>query len=149
MDIETKDEPLVLTDFYSIFTAYPLEQKASFTCDNSLFKNIWNVGWRTQRLCANETFYDCPYYEQLQYIGDARIQALVSTYVSGDPGLTRNAISALHASQLPVGITQSRFPCNQIQIIPTFSLVWVTMIHDYWMLNSDSAFIKSMIPGMQ
>ena len=149
MEIETKDEPLVITDFYSIFTAYPLEQKASFTCDNSLFNDIWNVGWRTQRLCANETFFDCPYYEQLQYVGDARIQALVSTYVSGDSRLPKNAISALHGSQLPIGITQSRYPSNQTQIIPTFSLVWVTMVYDYWMLNNDSVFIKSMIPGMQ
>ena len=149
LEIETKDEPLILTDFYSIFTAYPFDQKASFTCDNSIFNDIWNVGWHTQRLCANETFFDCPYFEQLQYIGDARIQALVSTYVSGDSRLTKNAISALHDSQLPIGITQSRFPSNQTQIIPTFSLVWVTMIYDYWMLNNDSVFIKSMIPGMQ
>jgi alpha-L-rhamnosidase len=149
MEIETKDEPLLLNDFFSIFTAYPFEQKASFTCDNSLFNDIWNVGWRTQRLCSNETFFDCPYYEQLQYIGDARIQALVSTYVSGDSRLTKNALAVLHGSQLPIGITQSRYPSNQAQIIPTFSLVWVTMIYDYWMLNSDSVFIKSMIPGMQ
>ena len=149
LEIETKDEPLVLTDFCSIFTAYPFEQKASFTCDNSLFNDIWNVGWQTQRLCANETFFDCPYYEQLQYIGDARIQALVSTYVSGDSRLTKNAISVLRESQLPIGITQSRFPCIQPQIIPPFSLVWVTMVSDYWMLNDDSVFVKSMIPGMQ
>jgi len=149
MEIETKDEPLVLNDFYSIFSAYPLAEKASFSCDNSQLKDIWNVGWRTQRLCANETFFDCPYYEQLQYIGDARIQALVSTYVSGDSRLTKNAISVLHESQLPMGITQSRFPSNQVQIIPTFSLVWVTMVYDYWMLNDDSTFVKSMIPGMQ
>ncbi|MDA3929833.1 MAG: hypothetical protein PF541_12855 [Prolixibacteraceae bacterium] len=149
IEIETKDEALELNDFYSIFTAYPFEQKASFTCDNSLLNDIWNVGWRTQRLCANETFFDCPYYEQLQYIGDARIQALVSTYVSGDSRLTKNAISTLHDSQLPIGITQSRYPSNQTQIIPTFSLVWVTMVYDYWMLNDDQAFVKSMIPGMQ
>jgi len=149
MEIETKDEPLVLNDFYSIFSAYPLAEKASFSCDNSQLKDFWNVGWRTQRLCANETFFDCPYYEQLQYIGDARIQALVSTYVSGDSRLTKNAISVLHESQLPMGITQSRFPSNQVQIIPTFSLVWVTMVYDYWMLNDDSTFVKSMIPGMQ
>ena len=149
MEIETKEEPLVLNDFYSIFSAYPLEEKASFDCDNPQLKDIWNVGWRTQRLCANETFFDCPYYEQLQYIGDARIQALVSTYVSGDALLTRNAIAVLHDSQLPMGITQSRFPSNQTQIIPTFSLVWVTMVYDYWMLNDDSTFVKSMIPGMQ
>ncbi|MDR7209858.1 alpha-L-rhamnosidase C-terminal domain-containing protein [Flavobacterium piscis] len=149
LEIETKDEPLVLNDFYSIFSAYPLEEKALFNCDNPQIKDIWNVGWRTQRLCANETFFDCPYYEQLQYIGDARIQALVSTYVSGDSRLTKKAIAALHDSRLPIGITQSRFPSNQIQIIPTFSLVWVTMVYDYWMLNDDPAFVKSMIPGMQ
>ena len=63
--------------------------------------------------------------------------------------MARNAISALHDSQLPLGITQSRFPCSQPQIIPTFSLVWVTMVYDYWMLNDDSVFVKSMIPGMQ
>ena len=149
IEIETKNEPLTLNDFYSIFSAYPLEEKASFHCDNPQLKDIWNVGWRTQRLCANETFFDCPYYEQLQYIGDARIQALVSTYVSGDSRLAKNAISVLHDSQLPIGITQSRFPSNQTQIIPTFSLVWVTMVYDYWMLNDDSDFVKSMIPGMQ
>jgi len=149
IEIETKNESLILNDLYSIFSAYPLEEKASFSCDNPQLKNIWNVGWRTQRLCANETFFDCPYYEQLQYIGDARIQALVSTYVSGDSRLVKNAISVLHDSQLPMGITQSRFPSNQTQIIPTFSLVWVTMVYDYWMLNDDSTFVKSMIPGMQ
>jgi alpha-L-rhamnosidase len=149
LQIETKDEPLILNDFYSIFTAYPLEEKASFSCDTPQLKNIWNIGWRTQRLCANETFFDCPYYEQLQYIGDARIQALVSTYVSGDSRLTKNAISTLRESQLPIGITQSRYPSNQTQIIPPFSLVWVTMVYDYWMLNDDSVFVKSMIPAMQ
>jgi hypothetical protein len=149
IEIETKNEPLVLNDFYSIFSAYPLEEKASFDCDNPQLKEIWNVGWLTQRLCANETFFDCPYYEQLQYIGDARIQAFVSTYVSGDSRLTKNAISVLHDSQLPIGITQSRFPSKQTQIIPTFSLVWVTMVYDYWMLNDDSVFVKSMLPGMQ
>jgi len=138
-----------LNDFYSIFSAYPLVEKASFRCDNPQLKDIWDVGWRTQRLCANETFFDCPYYEQLQYIGDSRIQALVSTYVSGDSRLIKNAISALHDSQLPFGITQSRFPCNRTQIITTFSLVWVTMVYDYWMLNDDPAFVQSMIPGMQ
>jgi alpha-L-rhamnosidase len=148
LEIETSDEPLVLEDFHSIFTAYPFQEKASFNCDNPLFKEIWNTGWRTQRLCAGETFFDCPYYEQLQYIGDARIQALVSTYVSGDSRFTKNALSAMHDSRLPAGLTQSRYPCREVQIIPTFSLVWVTMVYDYWMLNNDPGFVKSMIPGI-
>ncbi len=148
LDIETGNEPLVINDFHSIFSAYPFKEKASFTCDNPLFQKIWDVGWRTQRLCANETYFDCPYYEQLQYAGDTRIQSLVSTYVSGDSRLVKNAIIALHSSQLPLGINQSRYPCREVQIIPTFSLVWVTMVHDYWLLNGDSAFVRSMLPGI-
>jgi len=148
MEIETQDEALTINDFYSIFTGYPFVEKASFKCDDSLLTDIWNVGWRTQRLCAMETYFDCPYYEQLQYVGDTRIQAFVSTYVSGDSRLVKQSISSIHESRLPFGITQSRYPSYQTQIIPPFSLVWSTMVYDYWMLNDDKPFVRSMFPGI-
>jgi len=148
MEIETQDEALTINDFYSIFTGYPFVVKASFKCDDSLLTDIWNVGWRTQRLCAMETYFDCPYYEQLQYVGDTRIQAFVSTYVSGDSRLVKQSISSIHESRLPFGITQSRYPSYQTQIIPPFSLVWSTMVYDYWMLNDDKPFVRSMFPGI-
>ena len=85
---------------------------------------IWNVGWRTARLCANETYYDCPYYEQLQYIGDTRIQALISLYVSGDDRLVRNALMCYNESRKYDGLTQSRYPSANIQVIPPFSLYY-------------------------
>jgi len=44
-------------------------------------------------LCAHETYMDCPYYEQLQYGGDARIRMLVSLYTAGDASLARNGIA--------------------------------------------------------
>jgi hypothetical protein len=94
LEVQTKNEPLVINDLYSDFTAYPFQEKASFTSDNNRLKDIWNVGWRTARLCANETYMDCPFYEQLQYIGDARIQSLISLYVSGDDRLMRQALTA-------------------------------------------------------
>ncbi|NWJ50077.1 MAG: alpha-L-rhamnosidase N-terminal domain-containing protein [Bacteroidetes bacterium] len=148
LEIETKDEPLTIIDFYSIFTGYPLTEKATFKCNDSALTDIWNVGWRTQRLCAGETFFDCPYYEQLQYAGDTRIQNLVSSYVSGDFTMMKNAVASLHDSHMPFGLTQSRYPGYVTQIIPPFSLIWITMVHDYWMMNEDKSFTKSMIPGI-
>jgi len=148
MEVETKDESLTINDFHSIFTGYPFSEKATFRCNDSTFTDIWNTGWHTQRLCAGETFFDCPYYEQLQYIGDTRIQCLVSSYVSGDYTLMRNAIASIHDSRLPFGLTQSRYPSYQTHIIPTFSLIWTTMVYDYWMLSNDKQFVESMIPGI-
>lgn len=148
LDIQTEDEALVIKDFHSIYTAYPFKEKASFTSNNDVLADIWNVGWRTQQLCAGEHFFDCPYYEQLQYVGDTRIQALVSTYVSGDMRMTRNAISSIHDSHKSFGLTQSRYPSYEPQIIPPFSLVWITMVHDYWMLENDEPYIRNMIPSI-
>ena len=61
-----------------------LKRMLLFDCDLDFMKQIWETGWRTARLCAHETYFDCPYYEQLQYVGDTRIQALISLYVDGD-----------------------------------------------------------------
>jgi len=148
LQITTQQEPLTIHDFYSLFTAYPFKEKAVFKASDPALTDIWNVGWRTQRLCSGESYFDCPYYEQLQYVGDTRIQSLVSTYVSGDTRLVKTAIQSFRESHLPFGLTQSRYPSYQTQIIPPFSLIWVTMVHDYWMLNDDAAFVRSTIPAI-
>ena len=148
MEIETREDPLVIKSFSSEFAAYPLKENAIFDSDQPDLKKIWNVGWRTARLCANETYFDCPYYEQLQYVGDTRIQALISLYVSGDDRLVRNAIMNLSESQFYEGLTRSRYPSANPQIIPPFSLYWVDMVNDYWTLRDDPVFIKGFLPGI-
>ncbi len=148
VEIETKNEALVLNDFSSEFTAYPLQENAIFETDQADLKQIWNVGWRTARLCANETYYDCPYYEQLQYVGDTRIQALISLYVSGDDRLVRNALMSYDESRFHEGLTQSRYPSASPQVIPPFSLYWVDMVHDYWTLRDDPEFVAGFLNGI-
>jgi alpha-L-rhamnosidase len=145
LDITTQDEPLIINDLYSVFTGYPLQENARYTSSDPSHQRIWDAGWRTARLCAGETYYDCPYYEQLQYTGDTRIQALISLYVSGDDRLVRKAIQDFADSRISDGLTQSRYPSNDLQVIPPFSLFWVSMVHDYWRHRSDDAFIQQQL----
>ena len=148
LDIETKDEPLVIDDFYGVFTGYPLREKAKFRSDDRHLDKIWATAWRTLRNSSTEIFID-PYYEQLQYVGDSRIESMVSIYVSGDDRLMRKAIQSFDASRLPNGLTQSRFPSYIVQVIPTYSLLWVDMIHDYYMYRDDPKFIEQFLPGIE
>ena len=149
VDIETKDEPLVLQDIYGMYTGYPFVENGSFGSNDISLNKIWDVGWRTARLCAHETYFDCPYYEQLQYLGDTRIQALISLYVDGDDRLMRKAIKMFDYSRTYEGLTASRYPGNTPQYIPPFSLYWINMVHDYWMYRDDNDFVKSCIPGIK
>ncbi len=142
LDINTAQEPLVLENLQGSYTGYPFAQKASFSSNDTSLKAIWDVGWRTARLCAGETYFDCPYYEQLQYEGDTRIQSLISLYVAGDDRLMRKAIHDFYCSRVPEGLTQGRYPSNRLQVIPPFSLYWVSMVYDYWMHRKDDAFVQ-------
>jgi len=145
VDIVTKDEPLVINDLYGIATGYPFEVKASFKSNDSSLQEIWDIGWRTAQLCAGETYFDCPYYEQLQYEGDTRIQSLISLYVTGDDRLMRKAILDFYHSRVPEGLTQGRYPSSRLQVIPPFSLYWVSMLYDYWMHRNDFKFVEQFL----
>ncbi|MFN5439403.1 MAG: alpha-L-rhamnosidase C-terminal domain-containing protein [Bacteroidota bacterium] len=145
VDITTKDEPLAINDLYGMATGYPFEVMASFKSNDSSLQQIWDIGWRTAQLCAGETYFDCPYYEQLQYEGDTRIQSLISLYVTGDDRLMRKAILDFYHSRVPEGLTQGRYPSSRLQVIPPFSLYWISMLHDYWMHRNDFKFVEQFL----
>ncbi len=153
LEIKTADQPLKLEDLSGTFTGYPFEARAGFEvgdrATNGELQRILTTGWRTARLCAHETYMDCPYYEQLQYAGDARIQMLVSLYMTGDARLMKNGIALLNSSRTAEGATYSRAPSNLQQYIPPFSLWWIGMVHDYWMYVDDPQFATAMLPGVR
>ena len=150
IDIETGSEPLTLESLTANFTAYPFEQKASFHSSDGDLDKINEISWRTARLDAHETYMDTPYYEQLQYVGDTRIQALISYAVAGDDRLARQAITAFDQSRTADGLTMSRYPSSLPQIIPTFSLLWIGMVHDYWMYRPDpDGFVQAKLQGIR
>ncbi len=149
LEVETGSEPLGIDDLRGVYTGYPFERKARFDAGSAELETMLNVGWRTARLCAHETYMDCPYYEQLQYVGDTRIQALVSLYMTGDARLMRNAIEQINSSRTAEGATYSRAPSSLQQYIPPFSLWWIGMVHDYFVYQDDPSFVRQMLPGVR
>jgi len=147
LDIATANEPLQMDRLRSWFTAFPFEQRGRFDSDDSSLAPISEIGWRTARLDAHDTYMDTPYWERLQYVGDTRIQALISYTVAGDDRLARQAIQAINDSRIPDGITQSRYPSSLPQYIPTFSLLWVGMVHDFWLYRNDADFVRAQLGG--
>lgn len=146
IEVKTGDAPLTIERLRGFYTAYPFKAVGQFDSNDPELKKIWETGWRTAQLCSHETYMDTPYWEQLQYVGDTRIQALISYGVTGDDRLARQAMEAYRDSLMPEGLTQSRYPSSLTQIIPPFSLMWVGMLHDYWQYRNDPAFVASLLP---
>lgn len=149
LDIETVDQPLHIDWLHTWFTAYPFQEASSFQSEDTSLTGIWRTGWRTARLDAHDTYMDTPYWERLQYVGDTRIQALISYTVGDDDRLARQAIQAFSDSRIPDGLTTSRYPSSLTQIIPTFSLLWIGMVHDFWRYRGDADFVRAQVPGIR
>ncbi|HEY3413709.1 MAG TPA: alpha-L-rhamnosidase C-terminal domain-containing protein [Armatimonadota bacterium] len=137
--VVTGDDPMTLDSLSYIETGYPLDVKSTFESSEPRYQPLWDISIRTVRRCMQETYVDCPYYEQLQYAMDTRLEALYSSYLSADDRLMRKAIHDYHCSWHPSGLLQSRTPCVYPQIIPGFSLHWILMLHDHWRLFGDPA----------
>lgn len=150
--VKTGDEPLVIHGIDGITSMYPMASDSQFKASGSSEVNIdriVEVGWRTARLCAHETFQNSPYYEQLQYFGDARVQALATMFNSRDALLVKNLLEQGRQSMISDGITMSRFPSTSHQFIPTYSLLWICTAHDYWLYRGDEKYLKTLLPAFR
>ncbi|AEE96390.1 alpha-L-rhamnosidase C-terminal domain-containing protein [Mahella australiensis] len=148
VDIATTDKSLVLKNICYRFIAYPFEELAYFESSDPRHKKIWDMSLRTIRLCSHETFEDCPYYEQMQYASDSQVVSLIAGYVSGDWRLSKQAILHFNWSRNYEGITMSRYPSRVPQIIPSWSLLWVIMVSDYWMHTGDEDTVVQCLDGV-
>ncbi len=129
VEIES-DGPVRLEGLQLRETGYPYQVESEFESDDPSIKPLWDVSIRTAERCAGETYYDCPYYEQMQYAGDTRIQTMIHYYLSRDRALARNAVEQFRWSLLDNGLTESRYPNRMTQTIPPFSLWWILMQQD-------------------
>lgn len=149
LSIETADEPLTIDDVYGTYTSYPFEMKARLETENQELKDFLTIGWRTAKLCAWETYTDCPYYEQLQYLGDTRIQMLVTLFNVGDDAFIRNYLNLANESRNVEGITQSRYPAKTPQYIPSYTLYYICSLHDYMMYANQPNFVADKLMSVR
>ena len=147
--VETKDQPLVLKGFRAYETGYPFTQIGQFDSDDPQLRRIFDVGWRTARIDAHETYMDTAFWEQLQYAGDTRLQMLISYAVAGDPRLAEQAVDAFAASNVDGGLIESAWPTRGNNVIAPFALIWVGMLDDWRLRQPDPAPIVRNIGRMR
>jgi alpha-L-rhamnosidase len=143
LEIETGDNPLEIYSLSSEYSGYPYPEMATFKSDDTLLNRVFEMCQRTLRMCSGETYYDTPYYEQLNYGGDNRPIAAISTYNSTDDRLLREAMRLYSQSENEeTGLFKSAYPSRFTFDQGTWSLAWIQSLHDYYFMRGDSAYIR-------
>lgn len=127
-------------------TGYPLNIKGFFECGSETDCKLWEISLRTLKRCIQETYTDCPYYEQEQYLMDTRMQALFTYQVSNDDRLIRRTLRDFASVQQTDGMLLARTPDVLPQIIPGFSFYYIFILYDHYMHFADLNLVKSCMP---
>ena len=147
-EIKTKEQGLVLDSFINYRSRTNIASSASFTSDDEMYNDIFDICKRTVDICTQDYFLSDAYYETMQYVGDTKIHALLWQAMSGNLDHTKNAIEQFHQSRDAEGNILGAYPLRSTFIYPTYSLVWVDMVSDYYNLTDDKSFIEKYKDGI-
>lgn len=132
------------------FSTYPVEYRGTFRCSDERLNRIWEVGRYTVHLCMHDTYEDGPWCDQAPWWGDARIEALVNYYTFGDRQLMARGLRQIARSQREDGLTAGMYPDGQrAQWVPTFSLLWVISLWEYFTYTGDEELVRELYPNVQ
>jgi len=133
----------------TLFATYPAEFRGSFQCSDDRLNRIWQVGRHTLLCCMEDTFTDCPTYEQTYWVGDARNEALVCYAAFGEWALAQRCAQlpaeSLYRSPLP----ESQVPSSWQNILTAWSLLWIFMIEEYGWYSDDLQTVRDLYPAVK
>ncbi|MDQ1908997.1 family 78 glycoside hydrolase catalytic domain [Paenibacillus sp. GD4] len=125
---------------------YPVAEIGQFQCSDSLLNDIWEISRTTARLCMEDTFVDCPAYEQTFWVGDSRNEALIAYYLFGSEEMVKHCLELVPGSRGQTPLYVDQVPSGWNSVIPNWTFFWVNACREYYSRTGDQKFAESIWP---
>ena len=149
LQIKTAAQPLSVDGLGLLECRYPLENEGVFRSSHPGVDGIIPLAVRGMQMCAHEHYMDCPYYEQMMYVGDTRVEMLVDHVLCRDDRLVRRGIELFDWSRWRTGLVAERYPSLVPQQSPTYAMIWILMLADYALWRDDPAWVRERMTGVR
>lgn len=141
-------QPIHIYSMRLYFSTHPLSARGAFACSDELLNRIWHVGRYTLQCCSEDTYTDCPTYEQGYWVGDARNEALIDYASCGNIALPQRCIALAAESLECTDIPQCCIPQEGLNLLPAWSMLWVQMVEEQWQFTSDKEWLVKTYPAV-
>jgi alpha-L-rhamnosidase len=127
---------------------YPVAEVGAFHCSDSLLDDIYEISRHTTRVCMEDTFVDCPTYEQTFWVGDSRNEALVAYAAFGAEPLVKRCLKLVSGSREQTPYYGSQVPSGWTNVIPNWTFLWVIACQEYFERTADTQFVEAIWPDV-
>jgi len=76
--IRSAEEPVKIGHVALESSLAVTEPVGGFSCDNQMINKIYDMCINTARLCMSDSYIDCPGYEQVYWVNDSKVTAMVN-----------------------------------------------------------------------
>ncbi len=148
MTVRGLTAPLKIRYLRTLMSTYPAVERGRFQCSDEKLNKIWTVGRHTLLCCMEDTFTDCPTYEQTYWVGDGRNEALICHAAYGEWPLVERCVKVVPQSLYRSPLPESQVPSGWQNILTAWSLLWIQMAHEYWWYSGDRATLAEVYDGV-
>lgn len=141
-------EPVELRSVRCYRNTYPYAERGEFLCSDTRLNAIWEMARYTVRLCSEDTFVDCPAYEQTFWVGDARNEALFAYLAFGDYALARRCWLLAAQSLRRSPLVESQVPSGWENILTAWALLWAIACHEHSLYTGSEDFLREIYPAI-
>jgi hypothetical protein len=145
MTLRNLRQPMRVRFVRVLMSTYPPTGAGSFECSDAKLTAIWRTGVHSVRCCSEDTYTDCPTYEQTLWVGDARNEALVDLIANGDVRLSAHCLRLIGQSLDRSPIVESQVPSGWQNLLPTWTFLWMRWAQEHYQLTGDRDFARNML----
>ncbi len=122
-------------------------RQGHFVSDDLAWNGIHQAAVRTVIAGVDDTFTDCPLFEQANWNFDNRAAFLGEVQAVANLAVARHSIALFAEDPDTRGLVSMTSPTAwQAMSIPLWSLHWILWVRDYYEHTGDKAFARSMLP---
>lgn len=140
--------PVKIYSLKTYLATYPVAEVGRFSSSDHMLNRIWEISKHTERLCMEDTYVDCPAYEQTFWVGDSRNESLINYTTFGAYPLSKRCLKlvpkSLHRSPLP----ESQVPSGWQNILTAWTLFWMIACSEYHLFTGERDFLEEIYPSL-
>lgn len=146
--LRKQTKPVTVRKIQLIESTHPVNQMGYFDCSDLRLTRIHEISARTLKLCMEDTFTDCPLYEQTLWVGDARNEAIYNFSIFGAEDIVQRCIRLAAQSLDRYPIIGCQVPSTWDCLLPAWSFLWGISVWDYFEYSGNKKFLKEMWPAV-
>ena len=133
IDLLGEESAVSFKSINAVFIFRDIEYKGSFDCSDPLLNKIWNTAAYTAHLNMQEYLWDGIKRDRLVWVGDTHPEMMTIRTLLGHNNMLDDSLRfARRHAPIP----------NFMNGMPSYSLWWLLIMHDYYMATGDKKFLN-------